>query len=258
MESFAERLYEVESKVRESAQGQIKDWETAEIYPVIGYHPEYLSEPELIGAALVGAPRVSGGSCLSLYSLEDDICQYIAIYDKKYYCKIANLPYLENMIGTNELLFMKKNYNNIDLLFGDISFVNNNVKIVRHFSAKKFTPAFFRLGLMPPHPSVYIKRSIYLKYGLYNINLKIASDFELLLRYLKVNNLRHMYVNSTIVYMRFGGVSNSSFKNRLLLNREILKACSINNFRTNYFLIYSKYLFKILEYLSPFFNRNRN
>jgi len=47
------------------------------------------------------------------YSLEDDICQYIAIYDKKYYCKIANLPYLENMIGTNELLFMKKNYNNI-------------------------------------------------------------------------------------------------------------------------------------------------
>ena len=81
MESFTERLYEVESKVRESAQGQIKDWETAEIYPVIGYHPEYLSEPELIGAALVGTPRVSGGSCLSLYSLEDDIsdelCEFL-------------------------------------------------------------------------------------------------------------------------------------------------------------------------------------
>ncbi len=81
MESFTERLYEVESKVRESAQGQIKDWETAEIYPVIGYHPEYLSEPELIGAALVGTPRVSGGSCLSLYSLEEDIsdelCEFL-------------------------------------------------------------------------------------------------------------------------------------------------------------------------------------
>ncbi len=81
MESFTERLYKIESKVRDLAQGQIKDWKTAEIYPVIGYHPEYLSEPELIGAALVGTPRVSGGSCLSLYSLEEDIsdelCEFL-------------------------------------------------------------------------------------------------------------------------------------------------------------------------------------
>lgn len=81
MKSFAERLYEIESEVRQSAQHQLKDWETAEIYPVIGFHPEYLSEPELIGAAVVGVPRVSSGSSLFLYSLEDEVsdelCEFL-------------------------------------------------------------------------------------------------------------------------------------------------------------------------------------
>ncbi len=147
------------------------------------------------------------------------------------------------------------NYNNIDLLYGDISFINSDFRIIRHYSAKNFNPKLFRFGLMPPHPSVYIKRNIYSKYELYNTSFKIASDFELLLRYLKVNQLRYMYVNSTFVYMRFGGVSNSSLKNRLLLNQEILQACSINGLRTNYVIICSKYFLKILEYLFPLFKK---
>ena len=108
---------------------------------------------------------------------------------------------------------------------------------------------------MPPHPSVYIKREIYLKYGLYDTSFKIASDFELLLRYLKINNLRFLYLNYTFVYMRLGGVSNSSLKNIFLLNREILKASTFNNFKTNYFFIYFKYIFRIFEFIIPFFKK---
>jgi glycosyltransferase involved in cell wall biosynthesis len=148
------------------------------------------------------------------------------------------------------------NYNNIDLLYGDISFINIHHKIIRHYSAKNFNNKLFMFGLMPPHPSVYIKRSIYLKYGLYISSFKIASDFELLLRYLKINNLRYLYINSTIVYMRLGGVSNSSLKNRFLLNKEILKACRLNSLTTNYFIIYCKYIFRILEYLNPLFKKS--
>ena len=47
------------------------------------------------------------------YALEDDICQYIAINDKKYYCDVSKIPYMENMIGKDELLFIKNNHNNI-------------------------------------------------------------------------------------------------------------------------------------------------
>lgn len=148
------------------------------------------------------------------------------------------------------------NYNSIDLLYGDISFIDSDSRIIRHYSAKNFNTSLFRFGLMPPHPSVYVKRKIYLKYGLYDTRFKIASDFELLLRFLKVNNLRFLYVNSTFVYMRFGGVSNSSLKNRFLLNREILKACTLNSLRTNYFIIYSKYIFRALEYIFPLFKKS--
>jgi glycosyltransferase involved in cell wall biosynthesis len=147
------------------------------------------------------------------------------------------------------------NYKQIDLLFGDIAFVNNDNKITRSYSAKNFTNSLFKFGMMPPHPSVYIKREVYLQYGLYITSYKIAADFELLLRYLLINNLKYKYINLIVVYMRFGGVSNSSFKNRLLLNNEILKACKNNKIATNYLFIYSKYFKRILEYITPFFKK---
>jgi len=50
---------------------------------------------------------------MKYHRLYDEICQYIQIYDKKYYCALAEIPYMENMIGKDELLFMKNNYNNI-------------------------------------------------------------------------------------------------------------------------------------------------
>lgn len=147
------------------------------------------------------------------------------------------------------------NYKQIDLLFGDIAFVNNDNQIKRSYSAKNFSNSLFKFGMMPPHPSVYIKREVYLQYGLYITSYKIAADFELLLRYLLINNLKYKYINLIVVYMRFGGVSNSSFKNRLLLNNEILKACKNNKIATNYLFIYSKYFKRILEYITPFFKK---
>lgn len=161
-----------------------------------------------------------------------------------------------NEVVKNVANNFKNNYNKIDLLYGDISFINTHHKVIRHYSAKNFNNKLFRFGLMPPHPSVYIKRSIYLKYGLYITSFKIASDFELLLRYLKINKLRYLYINSTIVYMRLGGVSNSSLKNRFLLNKEILKACTLNSISTNYIIIYCKYIFRVVEYLTPLLKKS--
>ena len=154
-----------------------------------------------------------------------------------------------DIIATNFI----NNYNQIDLLYGDIAFVNDENKIIRYYSAKNFTNSLFKYGMMPPHPSVYIKREVYLQYGLYKTIYKIAADFELLLRYLSINNLKYKYINNTIVYMRFGGVSNSSIKNRLLLNKEILESCKNHKVKSSYLLIYSKYFLRIFEYISPIF-----
>ena len=100
---------------------------------------------------------------------------------------------------------------------------------------------------MPAHPSFYVRRKAFDKYGLYKEDYKIGSDYELLIRFLYVNKLRTKYLNYPIVTMRTGGVSNNSLKSLFLLNKEILRACKENKIRTNLMLIYSKYFRKVFE-----------
>ena len=90
-------------------------------------------------------------------------------------------------------LVMKDIKDNLDkdIFLGDVVFFNKNNfnKIFRHYSAKNFVKESLLNGMMPPHPSSFIKKKIYLKYGLYNKSLSIAADFEIFLRLLIVNNL---------------------------------------------------------------------
>ncbi len=74
----------------------------------------------------------------------------------------------------------------VDALYGDIAFVRpeNTEKVIRYYSAKKFTPARFKYGYMPPHPSFYAKRALFETYGMYKLGYKIAADYELLIRFL--------------------------------------------------------------------------
>ena len=62
-----------ETMIRESARSQIKNWQTATIHPVVGYHPEYMDNPELIGVAVVGKPWKSSDTAVYLYALEEEL-----------------------------------------------------------------------------------------------------------------------------------------------------------------------------------------
>ncbi|MCK5559753.1 MAG: glycosyltransferase [Thermoplasmata archaeon] len=59
---------------------------------------------------------------------------------------------------------------NLDAVFGDVQFVNsqNLKKIVRYYSSKHFHPSKFKYGFMPAHPSFYVKRELFSKYGYYS------------------------------------------------------------------------------------------
>lgn len=139
--------------------------------------------------------------------------------------------------------------NDIDALYGDIHFVNpeNLGKTVRYYSSEKFKPSLFRFGFMPAHPSFYMKRSCYEKHGLYLLDYKIASDYDLLIRYLYKHKIKYKYVKKDFVTMRTGGVSTKNFKSRIRLNKEIIKACKRYGIKTNLFLLSLKYFYKIFE-----------
>lgn len=137
----------------------------------------------------------------------------------------------------------------LDAVIGDIVFVEND-KVIRHYSSKKWHPGKFRRGVMPPHPSFFMRRSVYEKHGLYKEDYEIAADFELLMRYISVIKINYKYLPIITTKMRPGGASTKSWRSNIKLNQEILRACHENGIPTNYFKIYSKYPSRLLEYFN--------
>lgn len=140
--------------------------------------------------------------------------------------------------------------NEIDAVIGDVQFVSpaDTSKIVRFFSSRKFTLEKLRFGYMPPHPSFYVKREFYEKYGYYKTDYKIAADYELVLRFFLIHHIKYKYIEMPFVTMRSGGVSNETIGSNITLNKEIARACRENGVKTNFLFIYSKYFTKIFQF----------
>ena len=138
----------------------------------------------------------------------------------------------------------------IDAVFGDAQFVDpvKTSKIVRYYSSKYFNTGKFKFGFMPAHTSFYVKRELFEKLGYYKTDYKIAADFELLIRYLYINQISCKYLEMPFVSMRTGGVSNKSIRSNFILNKEIARACKENEIKTNFIYIYSKYFIKLFEF----------
>ena len=145
-------------------------------------------------------------------------------------------------------LFQEKK---VDSLFADLVFVHptNLNKVVRYYDSSKFTLNKFAYGWMPAHPTFFVKREAYIKYGLFKTDYKIAADYELLVRLLYKYNLKYFYLQKVLIKMRTGGISTNGLKSNWILNQEIIRACDENGIKTNMFKVLSKYPKKLLGLL---------
>ena len=140
----------------------------------------------------------------------------------------------------------------IDAVYADIRFVKDDLNTtVRYYSAKHWKPWMLQWGKMPPHPSVYIRRELFEKYGLYKLGYDIAADYELLIRYLRMAKLRTRYLNESLVRMRMGGKSTRGWKSFVTLNREIVRGNRENGYFCCFPMLLPKYLFKVFEFILP-------
>lgn len=155
----------------------------------------------------------------------------------------TNNDILEKVVST-----FKKD-RNIDAVYGDIHFVNpNNLeKSVRYYSSKIFKRYLMRLGFMPAHPSFYLRKECFEKYGIYKTDYKIAADFEFLLRVIYKYNIRTKYIPIDMVTMRTGGASTSGWKSHKQIMKEHLRAFRENGIYTNVCLLSLRYFYKIGE-----------
>ena len=131
----------------------------------------------------------------------------------------------ENVLKEVAQIFMDSS---IDACFGDLVYVNqeNTNKIVRYWKSRDYIPGLFKAGWMPAHPTFFVRKSVYERLGGFDLDYKIAADFELLFRFIEQNNIKTKYLPKVLVKMRLGGTTNKNLSNILRQNKEIITILS--------------------------------
>ena len=133
-----------------------------------------------------------------------------------------------------------------------LSIVNCQLPLHRYWKAGSFDHTRFAWGWMPPHPTFFVRRSVYERYGTFRLDMGSAADYELMLRFLLKERIRAAYIPSVLVAMRTGGASNASLKSRLRANRMDRRAWKVNGLTPLPWTI----LCKPLRKLSQWFVKN--
>lgn len=139
----------------------------------------------------------------------------------------------------------------VDAVYGDLQYVDavETQKVVRFWKAGPFRRMAFLNGWMPPHPTFFVRRTLYEKYGLFNTQLRFSADYELMLRFLYLQRAPVCYLPEVLVRMRMGGLSNASLQNRLKANREDRLAWQLNGVKPRFYTFWAKPAQKMVQYL---------
>lgn len=142
-----------------------------------------------------------------------------------------------------------KNVPDTDGIYGNGIYVTNDAeeKIVRNRIGGEYDFEKLKSGWLPLHPTVYLRKALIEKNGYYNLDFKIASDTEFLLRYLFKHKINLTYINEYLVKMRMGGLS-TSYKRAfevLLEDYKIYKYLQLPAFRA----VFLKKLLALLQYV---------
>ena len=101
----------------------------------------------------------------------------------------------------------------VDAVYGDLLYVQYNdiKKVVRYWKSGKYNNKSLSYGWMPPHPTFYVRRSVYERLGVFDTRYRIAADYDIILRFLAAG-ISASYISTVFVRMRVGGISNRSFR----------------------------------------------
>jgi glycosyltransferase involved in cell wall biosynthesis len=139
----------------------------------------------------------------------------------------------------------------IQACYADLQYMDalEGSRVQRTWKSRQHKTNSFHWGWMPPHPTFFVRKSVYDKVGLFKTSLQSAADYEMMLRILVKHKMKAVYVPGVMVKMRTGGMSNASVKNRLRANREDREAWRMNELKPYFFTLYLKPLRKITQFL---------
>lgn len=139
----------------------------------------------------------------------------------------------------------------IDACYGDLVYVNrqNTDRVIRSWKSGAYKQSAFYNGWMPPHPTFFIRKTMYEQHGGYRLDIGTAADYELMLRMLLKHGVRPAYIPEVLVIMRNAGISNASLKNRINANRNDRKAWRVNSLRPRIWTLAAKPLRKLTQWV---------
>lgn len=117
-----------------------------------------------------------------------------------------------------------------DAVYGDLDYVSASDpdRIVRHWASGTYTRANLARGWMPPHPTLFVRREVFERYGAYDTSYRIAADYEAILRWFGKGGVVPAYLPEVLVKMRVGGESNRSIERIVRKSREDYRALQSN------------------------------
>lgn len=138
----------------------------------------------------------------------------------------------------------------LEAVYADLVFVDrdNTEKVLRTWKSGAYKEDAFKQGWMPPHPTFFVKKSVYDRLGGFNLDLKLSADYELMLRFIHKEKIKIAYLPEVIVKMRMGGISNTSFFVKLKANMEDKLAWKLNGVKPGWFTTIRKPLKKLSQY----------
>ena len=138
-----------------------------------------------------------------------------------------------------------------DACYGDLVYVDDDDTVVRYWESGEYAPAKFHRGWMPPHPTFFVRRELYDRFGKFDVTLPIAADYDLMLRFLYGTDVTVTYINRVLVRMALGGQSNASFRNRLRLIKDMYDAWGKTGSRLRFVAPVLHPIEKVPQFLKP-------
>lgn len=118
----------------------------------------------------------------------------------------------------------------VDGVYGDLEYVAREQpsRVIRYWRSGAYQPVLLKKGWMPPHPTLFLHRDVFARYGDYDTTYRISADYEAMLRWLTRGKIRLAYIPNVLVRMRVGGESNRSLERLVRKSREDYRAIREN------------------------------
>lgn len=142
----------------------------------------------------------------------------------------------DDYIASDEIILKINNKimdTDAEVVYGNLEFIDSAKEnmVVRKWKDIEFNDNLIKKGWHPAHPTLYIKKEVYKKIGLFSLDYKIAADYDLMLRIFEIYKPRVSFINETFVKMRVGGVSTQGIKSKVIIIKECSKAWEKNNLK---------------------------